>query len=127
MASRKARLVLPGSGTSAATADVEHRSRGDRAVRAASLLLGSWVVTPLVFFVPPHVVWPPLVFVAGLVLAWRAWTREYVVNAFEGSCPRCGEPLKLEPGSGVRKGARLECFSCHREPQLVLEGEESDA
>ena len=114
-------LVLPASGSSPARVRVVHRTTGQRAGRAALALGGSWLLMPVVFFVPPHLLWPVLVFGAGLVLGWREWRGEYVVESFEGACPRCGQELSLEEGARIRDRQRMECYGCHRQPELVLD------
>ena len=120
-----ARLVLPASGATEARVRVVHRPQRQRVVRAALVLAVAAVVAPVVFFVPPHVLWPPVVLIAGLVLAWREWRGEYTVESFEGRCPRCGYSLTLDPGSRIRGRQRLECYGCHREPELIL-GEDNE-
>jgi hypothetical protein len=118
---RQARLVLPASGAAPARVRVIHRSPGGRAARAAVALVGSWLLMPAVFFVPPHLLWPVLVFGAGLAFGWREWRGEYVVESFEGSCPRCGQELSMKEGARIRGRQRVECYGCHREPELVLD------
>ena len=118
---RRARLVLPAAGSTGARLTVEPRSRGTRTTRAAVILATTLVLAPVAFLVPPHFLWPLVVLAAGAYLAYRAWTGEYIVHAFEGACPRCGEPLAIEPGTRVRGRQRVECYGCHREPELVLD------
>lgn len=119
---RRARLVLPAAGSTAARVQVVHRETRARAARVAGIVVVSWLLAPAVFFIPPHVVWPVLVVAAGLYFGWREWRGEYVVHSFEGACPRCGEALTVKAGARIRDGQRVECYGCHREPELVLEG-----
>ena len=118
---RRARLVLPAAGSTEARLTVEPRSKGTRTTRAAMILMMTLVLAPVTFLVPPHFLWPLVVLAAGAYFAHREWTGEYIVHAFEGACPRCGEPLEIEPGTRVRGRQGVECYGCHREPELVLD------
>ncbi len=126
MERRAGRLVLPAAGTAPAALEVEPQPKRRRTVRAALILAVSIALMPVVFVVPPHFLWPLVALVAGLYFARKVWVGEYVVLSFEGTCPRCGEPLEVEPGTRLRGRERIECFGCHREPELVV-GEESPA
>lgn len=114
------RLELPGSGTGSARVEVTHQPRGARGLRAMGVILVSWALIPLVFFIPPHLPWVLLAFFGGLFVAWRLWRGTFLVRTFEGDCPRCGEPLKLDPGTRIRSRHTLDCFNCHRQPDLVV-------
>ena len=118
---RRARLTLPASGSASASVEVEHQPRRQRRVRAAGIAAAAVAFAPVVFFVPPHFLWPLVVLVTGGYFAYREWTGAYVVRSFEGACPRCGAPLSVEPGSRIRQRQRIECYGCHREPELVLD------
>lgn len=118
---RRARLLLPAAGSTEARLRVEPRARGTRRTRAALILGGSLALAPVAFLVPPHFLWPLLVLAAGAYFARREWTDAYIVHEFEGACPRCGEPLEVEPGTRIRERPRVECYGCHREPELILE------
>ena len=118
---RQALLRLPASGSAPASVEVEPQPRRRRRLRAAVILATAVVLMPPVFFVPPHFLWPLVVLGAGIYLARRAWSGEYIVRSFDGACPRCGEPLAVEVGTRIRGRQRVECYSCHREPELVLE------
>lgn len=124
MATRDARLELPAAGSEPAVVEVVHRPGRKRATRAALVLGLTLLLAPAVLLIPPHLLWPALVLAAGLYRARREWAGEYFVESFEGACPRCGEPLKLKPGSRIRGRQRLECYGCHREPELVLGGDD---
>jgi hypothetical protein len=89
-------------------------------VRALTLLLVFWALVPLVFFIPPHLPWALGAFAAGIYFALRSLRGEYVVEAFSGSCPRCGQPLAIAPGTLVKVPYTVTCYNCHHEPALQL-------
>ena len=115
-----ARLALPGHGPVPAQVQMRPRPRKQRMVRAATLLVGFWALAPLLFFVPPHLPWALGAFAAGIYFALRSWRGEYVVDAFAGSCPRCGQPLAIAPGTLVRLPHTVVCYGCHHEPALQV-------
>ena len=116
-----ARLVLPGSGTVDASVEVIYQSRATRASRALLTLGVAFVIMPVLFFIPPHFLWPLLSLVIGGYLAWRYWRGEYYLIGFEGKCPRCDTALDVARGTRVRRRHTLECYSCHRHPELVID------
>lgn len=116
-----ARLHLPGHGTAPAEITVIPQARGTRLTRALLSLIGSWLLIPLVFFIPPHFPWVLAAFGGGLYLAWRFWRGELYVASFEGSCPRCGTALELKEGARIRRTQTLECYGCHRQPELIVD------
>lgn len=118
--SPEARLVLPGHAPVPAQVQVRPRPRKQRTVRALALLLGFWALVPLVFFIPPHLPWALGAFAAGIYFALRSLRGEYVVDAFAGNCPRCGQPLAVAPGTLVKVPYTVTCYSCHHEPALQL-------
>jgi hypothetical protein len=127
---RSAHLVLPAAGEAPAKLEVEPQPAGKRKTRAVLIMVAAVVVSPAVLLVPPHIIWPIIALGAGIYFARRTWKGEYVVTSFEGNCPRCGEPLELDEGTRIQSREILECFNCHREPELVVEddgsGGESD-
>lgn len=116
-----ARLELPGAGTTPAAVEVVYQPRATRMSRAIIVLVLSWVLMPVLFFLPPHFVWPLVSFVIGVILARRYWRGEYYVTAFDGVCPRCEAAIVIKPGTRIRARHPLECFGCHRHPELVLD------
>lgn len=119
-----ARLILPGSGTAVANVEVIFQSRATRLSRALLTLGVAIAIMPVAFFLPPHFLWPILSLAIGGYLAWRYWTGEYYVVEFSGDCPRCATPLELPRGARVRGRQSLECYGCHRQPELVLDDPE---
>lgn len=116
-----ARLVLAGHSPSPAEVQVRPRPRKQRMVRALTLLVVSWALVPPVFFIPPHLPWALGAFAAGIYFGLRSWRGEYVLDAFSGACPRCGEPLKIAPGTLVKLPYTVTCYSCHHEPALQVD------
>lgn len=113
-----ARLSLRGHESRPAELTLVHRTPRERAVRAVLSLGALWALAPLVAIVPPHIPWALLAFCAGIYLAVRQWTGEYVVQRFDGACPRCAAPLRLPAGSRIRLPHAMVCYGCHHEPVL---------
>lgn len=118
-----ARVELPGAGTRDARVEVIYQPRATRLTRALLILGVTVVLMPLVFFIPPHFLWPIVVLAAGAYFAYRYWQGEYYVSTFQGKCPRCETDLELKPGSRIRSRQTLECYGCHRQPELVLDAD----
>lgn len=117
-----ARLHLPGAGTAPAAVEMVYQPRATRLTRALLALFVSWLMLPVVVFIPPHLPWVLAVFVGGLYFAWRFWRGEFYVSSFQGACPRCGTALELRPGARIRSSQTLECYGCHRRPELIIDG-----
>ena len=116
-----ARLELPGAGTRDARVEVIYQPRATRLTRTLLILGVTVALMPVVFFIPPHLLWPIVVLAAGVYFAHKYWKGEYYVSTFEGACPRCDTELDLKPGSRIRSRQTLECYGCHRQPELVLD------
>jgi hypothetical protein len=116
-----ARLVLAGHAPTPAQVQVRPRPRKQRTVRALTLLVVFWALVPLVFLIPPHLPWALGAFAAGIYFALRSLRGEYVVDAFSGACPRCGEPLNVAPGTLVKLPYTVTCYGCHHEPALQVD------
>ncbi|HET6762553.1 MAG TPA: hypothetical protein VFH27_02750 [Longimicrobiaceae bacterium] len=79
-----------------------------------------WViatVTTMVLTMDPFVTALPF-FTIG-ALAWRSLRGRYLVRSFRGDCPRCSQPLTVEPGSTIGLPHPLVCYHCHHEPRLA--------
>ncbi|HEX2189185.1 MAG TPA: hypothetical protein VHG51_09830 [Longimicrobiaceae bacterium] len=74
-------------------------------------------VGTLVFTFDPFVASFP--FVLGGSLVYRSWKGRFRVEEFQADCPRCGEELRLEPGSRIDLPHPLVCYHCHHEPELA--------
>ncbi len=116
-----ARVTLAGNGTVDVTVEVLYQSRATRLSQAILTMGVAVFAAPVLFFVPPHFLWPVVALVLGAWLAWRHWKGAYHVIHFEGSCPRCATPLALKRGASIRSRQKLECYGCHRHPELVLD------
>ena len=117
----RAQLVLPGSASAEADIQVLFQSKATRITRSLMVLGLAVAIMPVAFFIPPHFLWPLLSLAIGLYLARRYWTGEYYVIDFDGSCPRCATALELGRGTRIRRRQSLECYGCHRHPELILE------
>lgn len=55
--------------------------------------------------------------------AWfyQAWKRRYRVAWFRGNCPRCFSELTIPPDSWVAFPYRIDCMTCHFDPEVELE------
>lgn len=115
-----ATLRLPGHEPTTGRAELVFWPRRARMTRAAVLLLGFWVLVPIVALVPPHLPWALGAFAAGIYFAWSSWTGTHEVKALEGTCPRCGSVLTIKPGTRIRLPHRMNCYTCHHHPQLEL-------
>jgi hypothetical protein len=111
-------LTLPGHRPAPARVELVYQPTTLRVARTLAALVLFWGIVPLALLVPPHYPWPVASFIAGMLLAHRAWTGRFRVRAFAGSCPRCGRTLALPPGTGISLPHTLTCFACHFEPQL---------
>ncbi|HEX6588127.1 MAG TPA: hypothetical protein VF039_03810 [Longimicrobiales bacterium] len=121
---RTGTLTLFGAAPTQARLEVTPRPRSRRMTRAAlsagATLLGAAVAA----IVPPHVPWALGVLGFG---AWRTraeWRGEYRLHAFDGSCPRCAAPLRLEE-KYVTPPLAVPCYGCHAQPQLTLDQADS--
>ena len=116
-----ARLALPGHAPTPAEVQVRPRPRKQRMTRALTLLVVFWALVPLVFLIPPHLPWALGAFAAGIYFALRSWRGEFVLDAFSGACPRCGEPLSIAPVTLVKIPHTVTCYHCHHEPALQVD------
>ena len=117
----RARLQLPGGGATPATIEVIYQPRATRMSRAILVLSISVLLMPVLFFLPPHFLWPIVSLVVGILLARRYLRGEYYVTSFEGACPRCDTAIEIKSGTRVRARYSVECFGCHRQPELVVD------
>lgn len=119
------KLVLPGSTSTEATVEVIYQSQATRTSRAIITLAVAILIAPVLFFLPPHFLWPIVALAIGGWLAWRYWTGDYYVTHFEGRCPRCETPLEILRGTRIRGEHTLDCHGCHRRPTLIVNDPEA--
>lgn len=113
-----ARLTLRAHDAHPAELEVRSVPARKRRTRALLYLFGFWVLIPVVAFIPPHIPWVLGAFALGIYFFYRNWTGEYVVQHFEGTCPRCGQPMGIEAGSKIRLPHKMNCTECHFDPVL---------
>lgn len=119
----RAWLILPGHRDAAAHVRVVRYPFWARAWRTGSLGALWGTATVAVFLITvfdPFLGSIPLIL--GSASVWRSWRGEYTVQAFEGRCPRCEQPVALEQGARIAPVHRLVCYNCHHEPHLALAG-----
>jgi ribosomal protein S27AE len=127
MTTTDATLTLFGEPPAAASLVLRPRPPWLRRTRAAAVLLGSWALMPLVFFVPPHAEWVIAVFFAGFYFARREWIAEYSVVRFEGACPRCHAVLRIREHATFRFPYDVACGRCRRTSTLQAGAPEAGA
>jgi hypothetical protein len=88
-----------------------------RVITFALAWVASTVVTLVLTFDPFVASFPG---VLGMGLVYRGVRGRYRVDHFEGACPRCTGPLRLEPGSKIGLPHRFDCYGCHFTPELHL-------
>jgi hypothetical protein len=115
-----ARITLSAHPSAPARVEVVYQPVLDRATRSLASLLICWGLIPVAVFVPPHYPWVIALLAFGGYFAHRYWTGRYVVQAFSGSCPRCGRALELGAGTRIDLPHTLTCFGCHHEPVLEV-------
>ncbi|HWV57994.1 MAG TPA: hypothetical protein VNZ57_11120 [Longimicrobiales bacterium] len=113
------RLALFGYPPTAARLIAHRRSKTACRGTALLILIGSWIVAPLTFFIPPHLEWPIAILLGGAYLARRAWTRDLVVVEFSGTCVKCRANIGIRAGATLAIPHTLTCARCGH--TLVLE------
>lgn len=98
----------------------QRRTRAERFARTVLTLLLSWISAPLAFLIPPHVEPVFVVLLIGVYFARRAWVGEWELARLSATCPRCGTPLTLKPGSVLYLPHSLTCGTCKAECWLEL-------
>lgn len=87
---------------------------------ALLVLLGFWILAPVVFLIPPHIPWALTAITVGIFLSYRRWRGEYVVHSFQGVCPSCAAELTIKPEQLIELPHPTPCYACHQEPELQL-------
>ena len=115
-----ARLTLFGSVPTPVTLSVEPRPRWERILRAFLSLFIAAITGPIVMIIPPHAEWLLLNTLAGLYWFRKNWIAEYVLEAFEGVCPKCHTDITMKKGMTLRFPEGVSCYHCHEHPTLEL-------
>lgn len=96
------------------------RSKSERVTRALLTIVAAALVAPLVFLVPPHIEWVVGTVITAAYWVRKHWVAEYVVESFEGVCPRCVHALRIKRGTTLRFPHSIVCYNCHEHPALEL-------
>ena len=113
------RLEVFGSEPRPARLEVTARPRAKRATRAAGSAAATLLVAAGVALLPPHAPWLLAALAIGGWRTSREWRGEFELHAFEGTCPRCAEPLKLDERY-ITPPLQLPCYACHAQVQLTV-------
>ena len=113
-----ASLHLFGFRPSAARVEIVPRTPDWRMKQAAMGTAVPWVLMPFVFFVPPHVPWVLIAFGYGMYQGYRKWTEHYTITEFQGSCPKCDTPQKLNVPARFTSPMHLHCEGCNHRLDL---------
>lgn len=90
--------------------------RGAAWRRSGALMqLGWWLLAPIVFWVPPHVVWVLVVLVIGAVRALNRFREYRTLVSLRGTCPRCGTEQEFRELGRMRSPHAVHCASCRWE------------
>ena len=114
-------IILPGHPDAPAHLSVQRYSRLARLSRTtwyAFLWMTSTVGMLFVSIGDPFMTAIP--FFVGAVMTYKTWGGRFRVMEFQGRCPRCQEPIQLQPGSKIGSPHHLVCYNCHHEPDLYL-------
>lgn len=100
---------------------VRARTDSERTLRTALALLGTMVVAPAAFLVPPHAPWGVGALLGGLILTRRQWAHTHSLMALEADCPNCGSPLAAVDGTRLKEPHPLSCDHCQREVTIHVD------
>lgn len=114
-------LGLFGHGATRASVRLVARSRRWRTGRALRVLGIGLVVAPGVALIPPHAPWLLGALVGSALLARRRWRERITLLAVEGTCPRCGEPVRFEGPTRLKEPHPIPCDACHHESTLEVD------
>lgn len=115
-----ARLTLFGRVPTPAVLAVEPRPRWERILRAVLSLVIAAITAPIVMVIPPHAEWLLLNTLAGLYWFRKNWIAEYVLESFQGVCPKCHHDIAMKKGMTLRFPEGVSCYNCHEHPTLEL-------
>ncbi|HET6229785.1 MAG TPA: hypothetical protein VFE05_06865 [Longimicrobiaceae bacterium] len=112
-------LTYPGPEVTEAQARIIERTaqwRKAGALKYAAMCL----LSPLTFIVPPHIIWPPIVFIVGAMLAWARWTEERTLVSLHGVCPKCGTEQDFTETGRMKRPHTVNCRNCRWELRVEL-------
>ncbi|CAN5871005.1 hypothetical protein BH23GEM9_BH23GEM9_28640 [soil metagenome] len=115
-----ARIGALGVYATAAELRATQRTRSERLTLTLLTLVGSWILAPLAFLIPPHLESGAIAFLAGIYFARRAWVGEWQVASMSGACPRCDGALTIKSGTMLYLPHTLHCPGCSVELWLEL-------
>jgi len=119
------RISLFGYDPTPATLRLRPRSRSWRVGGSVRTMALALLAAPVVGLIPPHAPWVLGALAGGGFLARRRWTERFTVLEVEGTCPRCGEPVKATRGR-LRSPHPVLCESCHYEASVDVPPEALD-
>jgi len=97
-----------------------YRTTSERVMRTLLTVIGTLLLMPVAFIIPPHMEPPGVVLIAGLYMAWRQWAGEWEVVRMSGTCPRCNAPISLKKDTLLYLPHTINCASCRAECWLEL-------
>ena len=97
-----------------------YRTPAERAMRTLLTFIGTLLLMPLAFLIPPHMEPPGVVLLFGLYFTRRAWVGDWEVVRMNGTCPRCTAPLTLKKDTVLYLPHSLTCAACRSECWLEL-------
>ncbi|HUP88592.1 MAG TPA: hypothetical protein VM100_04555 [Longimicrobiales bacterium] len=118
--SLRARLTLFGFVATPVILGVTARTKSERVARAFLTLVAAAIAGPILMIIPPHIEWGIMTGLTAIYWARKHWVAEYVVDSFEGVCPRCHTRLQVAKGTTLRFPHNVACYQCHEHPALEL-------
>lgn len=91
------------------------RDRLKRALKALALCWGAAVGSVLIPLV--HFILPPLLLIAGPIVAYVIYHRERIIDGGKGTCPNCSEPFSIVKGA-VKWPLKDLCPACQTPVQV---------
>ncbi|HEX9106117.1 MAG TPA: hypothetical protein VF832_02790 [Longimicrobiales bacterium] len=95
------------------------RSKVRRAISAAAALVFWCTLAPLAILMPPHFDPAVVTILVGIYMARVYWNGRYRARSLRGTCPRCGQPLRLRAGTLLRVPHPVHCRHCGDTPHLA--------
>lgn len=83
--------------------------RATRAILSAVVGLGA---APVVFFIPPHIPWALASVGFGVFFARRFALEARTLVSLDGTCPKCGQVIRIDKPVALRDAHELSCPAC---------------